>query len=251
MDDAATRIAGVRWFHAFDFGNGLYTKDAVAAQRMRDRADLVFRHPVAGKTVLDIGAWDGLFSFEAERRGARRVLATDHFCWSGEGWGTRAGFDLARELLQSRVEDQDIDVLDITPDTTGTWDVVLFLGVLYHVTDPLGCLRRVRAVTREMAVIETALDLEELDRPALSFVNRSIPDPRVPLSTDRTNFFGPNAHAVIAMLEHVGFSRVEKYITDAPAPRSLLARLKRRAFGRATTDVVDAEIPRAVFFAFA
>ena len=46
--------------------------------------------------MLDIGAWDGFFSFEAERRGASRVLATDHFCWSGEGWGTKAGFPVQK-----------------------------------------------------------------------------------------------------------------------------------------------------------
>ena len=83
MTSVDERIAEVHWFHCFDFGDGLFTHDAVSASRMRGKADLVFRHPVEGKTVLDIGAWDGYFFFEAERRGARRVLATDHFCWGG------------------------------------------------------------------------------------------------------------------------------------------------------------------------
>lgn len=221
MPSTQDRIAAVHWFHQFDFGNGLYTHGADAAGPMRHKAELVFRHPVAGKTVLDIGAWDGYFSFDAERRGASRVLATDYFCWGGPGWGTQDGFNLARELLHSRVEDREIDVLDISPDTVGTFDVVLFLGVLYHVTDPIAYLHRVYSVTREMAVIETALDLEDIDRPALSFVNcRDRPtDPRAPLSNDPTNFFGPNSLAVIAMLEHVGFSRVEKEIVWEEIPR--------------------------------
>jgi hypothetical protein len=51
-------------------------------------------------------AWDGFFSFEAERRGAQRVLATDSFCWDVGGWGTKAGFELARRALGSKVEDK-------------------------------------------------------------------------------------------------------------------------------------------------
>ena len=96
---------------------------------------------LAGKTVLDIGAWDGYYSFEAERRGASRVVATDHYCWSGDGWGTREGFDLAHRLLGSRVEAIDIDVSEIRPETVGTFDIVLFLGVLYHLPEPLGSPR--------------------------------------------------------------------------------------------------------------
>ena len=54
---------------------------------------------LAGESVLDIGAWDGFFSFEAERRGASRVVAADYYSWHGTGWGTgtgKAGFELAQ-----------------------------------------------------------------------------------------------------------------------------------------------------------
>ena len=73
-------------------------------------------------TVLDIGAWDGFFSFECERRGASRVVAADYYSWHDAGWGTKAGFQLAREALQSRVEDVDIDVMDLSPERIGTFD---------------------------------------------------------------------------------------------------------------------------------
>ena len=66
-------------------------------------------------SVLDVGAWDGFFSFEAERRGAARVLAIDSFSWEGDGWGSKAGFELAHEALGSRVESRTIDVLDLSP----------------------------------------------------------------------------------------------------------------------------------------
>lgn len=50
--------------------------------------------------MIDIGAWDGYFSFDAERRGAARVLATDSFAWQKR---SRAGFDFARQQLESQV----------------------------------------------------------------------------------------------------------------------------------------------------
>ena len=53
------------------------------------------------KTVLDIGCWDGFWSFYAEQRGAKRVLATDD---SAQNWAGEAGFFLAKELLKSTVE---------------------------------------------------------------------------------------------------------------------------------------------------
>jgi tRNA (mo5U34)-methyltransferase len=162
---------------------------------------------LAGMTVLDVGAWDGFYSFEAERRGAKRVLATDHQAWrSAEafGWGTgKAGFELARRALGSQVEDLEIDVYDLAPRTVGTFDVVLFLGVLYHLKDPLGALERVASVTNKLLIVETALDLMGLKKPAMAFY------PGDELNADPTNWFGPNAACVEGMLRACGFQRVQ------------------------------------------
>ncbi len=125
-----------------------------------------------GKSVLDIGAWDGFFSFEAERRGAAQVLATDYFAWHGVGWGTgrgKAGFELARRALGSRVEDQAIDVIELSPDRIGQFDVVFFLGVLYHLPNPLAALERVASVCRQQLILETVVDMIGVRRPAVAF----------------------------------------------------------------------------------
>jgi tRNA (mo5U34)-methyltransferase len=96
-----------------------------------------------------------------------------------------------------------IRVEDINAETLGTFDVVLFLGVLYHATDPLGYLSNIRSVTKGFAVIETYVDLISLDRPALAYY------PADTLNGDPTNFFGPNEHAVRGMCQDVGFRTVE------------------------------------------
>lgn len=59
-----------------------------------------------------------------------------------------------------------VAVEDLSPETVGgPFDVVLFLGVLYHAPDPLGYLRNVRRVTGDVAVIETAVDLLDVAVP--------------------------------------------------------------------------------------
>jgi predicted nicotinamide N-methyase len=66
----------------------------------------VYDRPITGRSVLDIGCWDGAYSIEAVRRGASRVLATDHFVWH-EGWGDRRCFELARAHLAPSIEVMD------------------------------------------------------------------------------------------------------------------------------------------------
>ena len=200
--DALRRdVEQINWWHRIDLGGGLVTPGVdVTPQRL---AEIRMPETLAGQTVLDIGAWDGFFSFEAERRGARRVLATDSFCWDGGGWGTKAGFELARRALRSKVEDKWIQVLDLSPDTVGVFDVVLCLGVLYHMQHPLLALERVASVTRRQLILQTQVDLIALDRPAIAFY------PTTELNGDPTNWSGPNPAAVVAMLHHVGFTRVE------------------------------------------
>ena len=70
------------------------------------------------------------------RRGAARVLATDHFAWSDLFWGDRRSFELARTHLAPGVEVMDIDLADLTPARIGQFDVVLFAGVFYHLRHP-------------------------------------------------------------------------------------------------------------------
>jgi tRNA (mo5U34)-methyltransferase len=173
------------WHHSIELGGGVRTPGFSEATIPTEQLP-----ELAGRTVLDIGAWDGYYSFLAERAGASRVVALDHYAWGvdfharnaywrecteasvlpdhdrdlTDFWRPdlpgRAGFELAREALGSRVEAVLGDIATMDVSTLGRFDVVLFLGVLYHVQEPLSTLRRVRQVTGEVAVIETeAVDL--------------------------------------------------------------------------------------------
>jgi tRNA (mo5U34)-methyltransferase len=223
------------WWHSIDLGHGVVTPGHKSAQALRQELDALALPDLRGKSVLDIGGWDGFFAFEAERRGAARVAVVDHYMWSMDSPGQQAywrrcmqegitprpyhetefwhpdtlpgkrGFDLAREALGSSVEPIVADFMTCDLAAIGTWDVVLYLGVLYHMQEPLTALRRLAAVTRELAVVETeAIVVPGLEHEALwRFF------PFAELNGDVSNWWAPNLAALVGALEPAGFARAE------------------------------------------
>jgi tRNA (mo5U34)-methyltransferase len=185
-----------------------------------------------GMSVLDVGAWDGFYSFEAERRGASKVLATDSFSWGRGGWGSKEAFELARSALGSNVGDLEIDVFELSPERVGTFDLVLFLGVLYHMRDPLGALERVRSVTGKQLILETTVGMLWTRRPASAF----FPDSE--LDQDATNWWAPNIPALMGMLEAVGFAKAKVMW----GPRRFPRRIVGKALGRGRADLSRAVV---------
>src|SRR5438270_7977972 len=143
IDDFRRRFDELRGHFSspFDFGHGMATRNPRTQRRFRRRLRLLqIPEDLTGKTVLDIGAWDGYFSFEFERRGAKRVLAIDSFAWDHRPEGFPRGLDcflLAREFFNSKVEHRRLDVHELSPDAIGTFDLVFCAGVLYHMRQPL------------------------------------------------------------------------------------------------------------------
>jgi tRNA (mo5U34)-methyltransferase len=203
LPSATVAASDIRWFHSFELPNGQTITGIKPLDTQKAEAALFFPDSLEGKTVLDIGAWDGFFSFEAERRGASRVLATDHFCWSGPGWGTRDGFDFVHRSLNSGVESLDVDVLALDPAILGRFDEVLFLGVLYHVKDPYSCLEAAARMCSDHLIIETVTALAHEPLPAMRLYKSG------ELGDDPTNFWAPNIPALEVMLRAFGYSRIE------------------------------------------
>jgi tRNA (mo5U34)-methyltransferase len=239
-NDLRARVAAIRWYHTIDLGDGVTTNGVDDSPQRLARAQLPAS--LEGLSVLDIGAWDGFFSFECERRGASRVVAADYYSWHGSGWGTKAGFTLAREVLGSRVEDIDIDVMDLSPERVGTFDLVLFLGVLYHLRHPFLALERVASVARDRLILETVVDMVGLSRPAMAFyADRE-------LNNDPTNWWGPNVPAVRGMLASLGFERVTTVTRLPSAPYRAVRAAYHRLRGKNSLQSAFRQ-DRAVFHA--
>jgi tRNA (mo5U34)-methyltransferase len=217
------RVASVPfWWHSIDLGHGVVTPGAKSAEHLEAELES-FRFPdLDAKSFLDIGAWDGFYSFEAERRGARPVVAQDHYVWS---WSPRPdlrpqdlpdkkrGFEVAHEALSSNVRVQVGDFMTMDLAALGEYDVVLFAGVLYHLQSPLDALRRLALVTAELAIIETAaVAVGGFEDNALCEFYESDE-----LGGDPTNWWAPTAAALRGLCRAAGFRDVT---TFDPAERS-------------------------------
>lgn len=138
------------WFHTFALAPGIYTPGIARDHGYRLAALGTDRFAAA--SVLDVGAFDGFYSFLAEARGARRVVAIDneqYVDWVRARFGVTlpggVGFRAIAELSASGVEYQRMDALDV--DELGErFDVALCFGILHRVTDPIALLRALAGV---------------------------------------------------------------------------------------------------------
>jgi tRNA (mo5U34)-methyltransferase len=237
------------WWHSIDLGKGVVTTGYKSAEHLGDELVAMGFPDVRGKSVLDIGAWDGFYSYEAERRGAARVVALDHFVWCldtpaqhgyveqcrrqgvkplpyetvPEIWRPddlpgKRGFDLAHDVLESKVEAVVADFMSTDLVKLGSFDVVLFLGVLYHLKDPIGALERLRRLVRGVAVIETEA-MEVPGCPGFELWESYSSDQ---LQGDVTNWWAPNCAGLVGMCKAVGFRDV--LVTRGPEPIAASAR---------------------------
>jgi glycosyltransferase involved in cell wall biosynthesis/SAM-dependent methyltransferase len=203
INQITNRYSPSGWFHSLELGNGLLTPGHITLEKLRRQLEwLHFPDDLTGQSFIDLGSWDGFYAFEAEQRGAARVLATDWFCWHGAGWGNKEGFLLAREILGSKVEDMDIDIMDVCPQRVGLFDVVLFSGMLYHMRDPIKAIQNAASVCKKSLIVETAVGMLDVEKPAMAYL------PRVP-GNDESNYWRPNPPLVNLWLTELGFKKIE------------------------------------------
>jgi tRNA (mo5U34)-methyltransferase len=227
-------VHGKPWHHDFEIIPGVRTHGAYNPNGLWE--ELQLPRDLHGFSVADIGASNGYFSFAARQRGAR-VVAFDF------RHKDNSGFGLAQYINGlSDIEHHHVNVLDITADQYGQFDIVLALGLLYHVADPYRALVNCAALSRDRLLIESYC-IDALFPPALAAepVMRFISDPqRFPQqgqpNTYRSNFWGFTSVCLERLVEEVGFAVQRKIVRsdrvlieagrvllDAAAPRRQLA----------------------------
>ena len=216
---AAQVAAGSFWYHKIALPYGIVTPGwaPLSAAAYRVPIDLT------GMRVLDVGAWDGFWTFEALRRGAREVVAIDDFSdYLGSlrtndrhAW---ENFDLCRAALGhdgSHCQRYDMSVYDVSEEMLGRFDVIFFFGTLYHLRHPLLALDRLSALCDREIFVESAI-LDDFS-PYRGGIGHGYPGgemvmefyPGKEYGNNSTNWWVPTLQCLTYMVEASGFAHVE------------------------------------------
>ena len=191
---------------------------------------------LTGLRVLDVGAWDGYWTFEALRRGAREVVAIDDFSdhiggprpAARSGWGT---FDLCRDALgfdHAICRRTEMSIYDVQEADLGRFDLVFCFGIVYHLRHPLLALDRLAAVCDREIFVESAI-LDDFSPYRGGFgcgyrgghmVAEFYPDDQY--AQNATNWWVPTLHCLGHMVRSAGFPEVQGWKLEA-RPTALAA----------------------------
>ncbi len=244
-DSIAQQIAQAHWYHSFEVLPGITTpgKHAVDACKAFDErygvpADLT------GLTALDIGALDGPYAFELERRGAvvtaLDIQNPDH-----------TGFNTAKRIRNSEVRYIQGDVYDLSKLLDQKFDIVTFLGVWYHLKNPIAAFDQIGGALRDsgLLLLEGECLINYAERPD----NTELLDPQfikalatssLPISlfysgvykVSKWNWYVPNLACVKEWLAASGFELVSHGFWDAHPNQRLYGTARKAKHPDVTVD---------------
>jgi tRNA (mo5U34)-methyltransferase len=205
------------WFHSIDVGDGIVTPGVVSPEYLQQMLKaLQLPDRLDGLRVLDIGTYDGFFAFECERRGAAEVVAIDV-----NPIDCRC-FEVARDMLGSNVSYHHMGVYEMDEKILGgTFDLVLFPGVFYHLRHILMSFDNIWKILKpggtvlvETHVCDNHFVLGDGTITTLKDIDPRLP--QVPLfrfyrknelnPLDWSNWFGGNIVAIVDVMQSAGFT---------------------------------------------
>jgi tRNA (mo5U34)-methyltransferase len=161
------QINAIEWYHTIEIADGWVTNGAFDLRPYLPLYKLP--ESLAGQRVLDVASFDGFWAFEFERRGAQEVVAMDIENFGSvdyppkiraamspdqlEGRRTKEGFELIRQIRNSKVQLQYCNVYDLSPEKLGKFDFVFSSDLLLHLRDPVKALQNIYRVTSGCAYI--------------------------------------------------------------------------------------------------
>ncbi len=214
------------WYHRIDLPGGITTPGYAPISKDFYK----IRESLEGKRILDVGAWDGYWTFEALRRGATEVVAIDDFSdqlgydVKRFAWDT---FDLCRDALgydETACKRTELSVYDVTAESLGLFDIVFCFGTLSHLRYPLLGLDRLAAVCRETICVESAI-LDDYS-PHKGGLNNGYPGNQMVMEfypgknygDNQTNWWVPTLNCLGNMVAAAGFGDIKAWKLDDDPP---------------------------------
>lgn len=239
------RLRQYRFYHFIEIEPGLVT---AGDPHMVLQQDLVMRNlrglDVKGKRVLDIGCRDGLFSLEAEGMGATEVVGVDNDLSKGST-------EVVLPYLKSRVRMHGMNLYDLRPETFGRFDVIVFVGVLYHLRYPMHALKLIKDLLNDggTLLLETAI-INAWERYQMMYCPTEADSPYEPTSVTFFNNNGMRSTLTSLGYELVSSDRLygsritstkgaglrQYLIAASVAVQRLLPGVVHRALGRFAVD---------------
>lgn len=199
------------WRQRIPLGDGLETPGTNFASEW----DMIYLpKDLSGKSFLDVGSNDGLFSFLAEMKGATSVHSTDIYksdenaSHMTDGWNKR-GITLAKKTLNSsiNIHEKSIYELDQIP---GNFDVVFCANVLAWLKDPRTAVEQLASRSGDMLILREDISVLPNDRPLLEYVHKAD-------APSATCFYNPNKKWFEVLLKELGFREISFRLIDEKA----------------------------------
>lgn len=212
VEEIRRRVYSVPWFHQYEIVPGVVTPGCQPTDAKGAFEFFGVPKDLRGKRVLEVATYDGTLAFEAERRGAE-VTALDIQD------PDKTGFNVAKDILGSRVRYVTGSVYDLTRLVPGPFDYVLCLGLFYHLKHPVLAFERIAGALEEGGLLffeGECLRIYGEDargRPVKKRWIRQLADSDIPVALyyadgykrDRSSWFIPNFACLRGWLETAGF----------------------------------------------
>jgi tRNA (mo5U34)-methyltransferase len=189
----------IRWFHSIDLGNGIVTEGAVPLAALQNRCDRfgLTAEMLRGRRVLDIGCADGYIALHCARLGAD-VTAIDGV--------NRDSLRYVLEHAETKFRFYCVDLLSPSFLELGHFDIILYLGVLYHTVYPYEHLKRVALASRPGAIVFIQSNFYNL--PGMEQAATVFYDYEQQVNVDPTSPAFPSVPWIYGTLHRLGFDQV-------------------------------------------
>ena len=186
------QISKYDFYHRIKLNDRIVTPGINRAQ-IHKNLEAIRKLELKGKKVLDIGCRDGIYSFEAEKMGASEIIGIDNDI-------SKPAKEFLIPFFESKVKMVEMNLFDLTTESFGMFDVIIFPGTLYHLRYPFQALKIVANILKEdgILLVETAILQEDFDRAILYCpINKD-----GPFGSTSCTFFNPKG--LIDTLQSIG-----------------------------------------------